>query len=637
MGRTITYTNEQQRFLDLAVDRRNAWVNACIGSGKTTAIQAACDMVPVDKILYLTYNRRLLLEARAKITNPKVDIHTFHSFAGYCLTICGRRGTGSVSDAPRMFCQYVDRIARYDTIVVDEYQDLKQDLGDMLWRIFALEYQCYSGHVPQLLMVGDMDQKIYDSTRFDARADMARLFDAAGGKEEVDFTQCFRLDPQHAGQLGKAWNKSIVGVNPNCRVWDCDSLDAVLAKLRVRDPSEILVLGANSNGSRSSIQNRLEQGDPDKFNKHTVYSSVTDREAATANLDTSKTAIFTTFDSAKGLERPVCVVCDYTRQYLQSRLRHDTPPHILKNMFLVAASRGKEEIIFYQPYYARSRSRRLSIADVGAISGQTNLDSSPAQISTAFDYRRDEDVLECYSLLEIKEVEPAGKIVPFERLDGMMDLGICAGIFAQACFFKNFDTDMLVEKNMFRLRAKGRSFGLPMYDKAWPLQRKILYLTAMETEQDRYFKAARSDYVTRDAARMIHDRLSTVFDGSESAEVSCGFGFNGLISNRGRPVLGNKEIAGRADAVKDDIPWELKFVAELQREHYLQAALYAVSMRRSMAMLWNLRDGARATVSVKDEKAFLRAVCRCVTKGILDPSEAVMRLGNGSREVVGLK
>ena len=631
----IQYTDEQRRFLELAADGKNVWVNACIGSGKTTAIQAACDLPRDGKVLYLTYNRRLLLEARARITNPAVDVHTFHSFAGTWLSLCGRRGDGGVSDAPRFFCKYVDRIVKYDAIVVDEYQDLKQDLGDMLWHIFALEYACHGGHVPQLLMVGDMDQKIYDSTRFDAKGSMSKLFDAAGGREEVDFTQCFRLNASYAGELGQAWNKSIVGVNPNCKVEECGSLDDVLARLQGRNPKDILVLGGNSNGSRSSIQNHLEEDFPDKFNKHTVYSSVTDREATTANLDTSQTAIFTTFDSAKGLERPVCVVCDYTSGYLQSRLRHDTPPEILKNMFLVAASRGKEEIVFYRPSW--SKSRLLSIADVGRVCGRTNLDSGPAQISTAFDYRRDEDVLDCYDLLAIEQVAAPSDPIPFERLDGMIELGICAGIFAQACFFKNFDVDGLVKGSLSRLTVRGRSFNLPIYDETWPLQRRILYLAALETEQERYFKAARSDYVTKDVAHLIKSRLATRFNGDESVEAPCGFGFNGLVGGLGKPVLGNKEISGRADVLKDDIPWELKFTAELQREHYLQAALYALSLRKDHAMLWNLRDGELAKVRITDEKAFLRAVCRCVTKGILEPHEAVMRPGGGRREAVALK
>ena len=36
-------TIEQKRFVDRALERRNILVDACIGSGKTTAIQTLCN------------------------------------------------------------------------------------------------------------------------------------------------------------------------------------------------------------------------------------------------------------------------------------------------------------------------------------------------------------------------------------------------------------------------------------------------------------------------------------------------------------------------------------------------------------------------------------------------------------------
>lgn len=51
---------EQQRFIDEALAGRSILVDACIGSGKTTAIQSLCRYVdPQKRVLYLTYNRPL--------------------------------------------------------------------------------------------------------------------------------------------------------------------------------------------------------------------------------------------------------------------------------------------------------------------------------------------------------------------------------------------------------------------------------------------------------------------------------------------------------------------------------------------------------------------------------------------------
>ena len=63
-------TIEQKRFVDRALERRNILVDACIGSGKTTAIQTLCNHFSTERILYLTYNKLLKLDAQRRIRNP---------------------------------------------------------------------------------------------------------------------------------------------------------------------------------------------------------------------------------------------------------------------------------------------------------------------------------------------------------------------------------------------------------------------------------------------------------------------------------------------------------------------------------------------------------------------------------------
>lgn len=66
----VNLSSEQQRFVDDALEGKNILVDACIGSGKTTAIQQLCNVYPSDKrILYLTYNRLLKNDAKTKIKN----------------------------------------------------------------------------------------------------------------------------------------------------------------------------------------------------------------------------------------------------------------------------------------------------------------------------------------------------------------------------------------------------------------------------------------------------------------------------------------------------------------------------------------------------------------------------------------
>ncbi|MBR7085482.1 MAG: hypothetical protein IKI37_09970, partial [Oscillospiraceae bacterium] len=52
-------TDEQKKVLHQVSLGNNVLVDACIGSGKTTAIQALCNVIQNKRILYLTYNKLL--------------------------------------------------------------------------------------------------------------------------------------------------------------------------------------------------------------------------------------------------------------------------------------------------------------------------------------------------------------------------------------------------------------------------------------------------------------------------------------------------------------------------------------------------------------------------------------------------
>lgn len=127
----IILTDEQELFITKALEGNNILVDACVGSGKTTAIQALCNRFPKDKkILYLTYNKLLKIDAKEKIKCKNATVTNYHGYAWLCLKRAGI--TAGVSDLLQVFLKEKPPVGKFDLIVLDEYQDIDQEISEML-------------------------------------------------------------------------------------------------------------------------------------------------------------------------------------------------------------------------------------------------------------------------------------------------------------------------------------------------------------------------------------------------------------------------------------------------------------------------------------------------------------------------
>ena len=154
----IKLSDEQQEFIRRVKAGENVLVDACIGSGKTTAIQALCRELPEKRILYLTYNRLLKEDARRKIPNRwNITVTNYHGFAYQALKSTGINV--GVSDLIQTFNSVQPTLpAHYDLLVLDEYQDIELETSLMLNYIKSVNPGM------QIAAVGDMMQKIYDKS-----------------------------------------------------------------------------------------------------------------------------------------------------------------------------------------------------------------------------------------------------------------------------------------------------------------------------------------------------------------------------------------------------------------------------------------------------------------------------------------
>ncbi len=588
----IKLSEEQQRFVDVAKSGKNVLVDACIGSGKTTAIQMLCDLLPTKKrILYLTYNRLLKIDAQAKIRRRNVTVTNYH---GYAYKLLKAHGINSgIHDLIQTFLHANISIPVVDVLVIDEYQDIEQEFAEMLWKIKEVNPSM------QIVAVGDMEQKIYDKTTLNV-PEFINAF--LGTYERLTFTRCFRLSPDHAAMLGRVWKKEIVGVNSDCTV-EKMSVEQVVGFLSEQAPRDILCLGSRK-GKLAGTLNLLEEKYPEKFNKTTVYASISDDDGNQAVISNQNCAIFTTFDSSKGLERKICVIFDFTESYWTVRIGKPLQSYeILRNIFCVAASRGKERIIF--------------VTNGEALLSEKTLLTQPenkeklerVHISEMFDYKYIESVEACYRILDVQPLKLEDREpINIRTRDALIDLSPCIGIYQEAVYFKDYKID--VELELFFDIHHNEKYKYNKKDFK-SLEHKILLLTAFETRQQRYITQVKTPIVKRAEKKALIKRLKKRFSPKENVQVG------------GHIAFGTEEgdlaftAVGLADVVKGDTVYELKFVSELSHVHVLQCACYMIALNLPHGILWNTQNNQMVTISIPDREKFLDAVANAVTKGEL--------------------
>lgn len=594
---SIKLSREQQLFIDKAKWGDNILVDACIGSGKTTAIQHLCDELPSHlRILYLTYNKLLKLDAKSKIRNKNATVTNYHGFAYNQLNKVGK--LVGISDLVQTFNKVKPKLPHYDVLIIDEYQDIEQELADMLLFIKS------SNPKIQIIAVGDMQQKIYDKTTLNVPEFIENFL---GKHLKLEFTQCFRLSNELAAKLGRIWQKSISGVNNNCVVEELD-LNSALNIIESYDTQDILCLGART-GKLAETLNMLEASHPEKFNKNTVYASIKDDDGNTGAINPNEnSAIFTTFDASKGLERKLCVVFDFTESYWEVRI--DKPQQsyeILRNIFCVAASRGKERIIFVKNEESLLSEQTLSTPR------EINLEFVDVDISSMFDFKYKEDIEKCYSLLAISQIHKPTQLseISIRNADGLIDLSPCIGIYQEAVYFKNYEINEEIELYFDLHKDQQYLYSADIFN--MNLDDKILFITSLHTKQNRYRIQVDTPFVTEEGKHRIIDRLGEKFNRGESVQARCQIDF---CKGKNARVLFS--AIGFADVIKDETVYELKFVAELSHEHFLQCASYMIALGLSKGVLWNTRNNECYAISIPNPQAFMDAVVKTVTKGYLE-------------------
>lgn len=583
----INPTEEQKTFIDYAKKGHNVLVDACIGSGKTTAINKLCMSLPFTKsVLYLTYNRLLKLDAQSEIKKPNVTVQNYHGFAWRILNDAGVNV--GVSDMIQTFIHKDYVIPKYDILMIDEYQDIDLEISEMLQKIKD------NNPNMQIIAVGDMAQKIYDKTSLDVKIFIDDFLD---DYKKVEFTKCFRLSEEHASMLGRVWDKRIIGVNPNCRIRTMYK-DEIVHYLGLQDPKDVLCLGARR-GDMSETLNSLERQYPTQYNKYTVYASISNRDRGYVT-PSSNTAIFTTFDSSKGLERKICVVFDFTDSYWQTRLEKPMQKYeILRNIFCVAASRGKEEIIF-----VRGKNNLLTEEDLYPPEKITTKTDKNMLITGLFDFKYKEDVEDCYHVLDIKELKTNNQEIIIPDKDGLIDLTPCINKFMLCHYFDDYDilSDIRLACDQYKIT--------PPMD--WlihqNLNKLVLYYTRVVTNQERYMNQVSPKFISEKSIESIENRIKTKLKSDSLVQELS------TIQFRWKDDL-LLTAYGTCDVMVGDTIYQLYYKGNITHEDMLESACYLYgNPKAKKCIAWNLKDNKMYDINIKNDVEFKNLVLKTATK-----------------------
>lgn len=578
-------SDEQKQFVQYAMQGHNILVDACIGSGKTMAIQTLCSFARQKRILYLTYNKLLKLDAQDRIRNGLVRVTNYH---GFCWKELRDAGVScGISELIQTYNRVRPACSKYDVLILDEYQDIEEEIAEVLEHIKA------SCPGIQIIAVGDMSQKIYDKTRLDVQAFITSFL---GNYIPMEFTVCFRLGEDHAEMLGRVWGKTIHGVNEDFEIQELYEFQIRKIVSRLK-PEQLLVLGSKM-GKAQELQNYLENEHRDVYNKHTLWSKIQIGSETTS--PTPDCAIFTTYDGCKGMEREVCVLYDWAESYWEARLeKPDTKYEIIRNVFCVAASRAKRLLIIAKTDCPLTEDHLASPDDY-------KIPFQDMTITEMFDYKYVEDVEQAFQALKITKMEPEGITIDIPVNDALIDLTPCIEPYIKALYFERYDIDEELE---YYLSQYDRSHMRRSYEK-FDLGRKLLYLAAVETKQQRYMNQVKELPVTEENKQKIRSRLAERFTTRE--QVSQG---GGIRFYEGQRLAFT--VSGMTDLVKNGVVYRLGYTRTVSHVDLLKVAMQMIATTSRKACYWNIRTGELYEIEVPDVRKLLDRVARAVTKGRL--------------------
>ncbi len=328
----------------------NLIVDSVAGSGKTTTILHMARRYPEKKILVITYNAKLKMETRYRVSALNLQnmiVHTYHSFGYAYIGPQCKTDQGIIEFINNETCI---NIPLADIIIIDECQDMTP---------LYCKFMAYIiGRLPgaRLCMIGDERQSIYDYAGADSR--FLTLADKIWGGAQwkrLQLTTSYRLTRQMAAFINSIANTKIVTMKTGTLpMYNIDNYrmdkaleDTLMLLSNGHAPGDIFIIAPSIRSSNAAnpikqFANRLSrEGVP-------IYIPLSDESGLDEEVLRGK-IVFSSFHQTKGLERRAVLVLGFDSSYFKYYNKH-APTDTCTNALYVALTRATEYLSLYHLY-----------------------------------------------------------------------------------------------------------------------------------------------------------------------------------------------------------------------------------------------------------------------------------------------
>jgi hypothetical protein len=353
---------EQEAVATAVQNSINVKVSGVAGCGKTTTILGVCVASPTKNVLVLTYNARLKIETRQKVSALELtntEVHSYHAMCVRYYSSKGAKDDGIIDVINRNTLP--KKKFKYDIIILDECQDMTKCYYQFVKKIIIdnnINKQGTDTDKQQpitLCLFGDEKQNIFEFKGADERflTHAERIFLGTSHWKELQVHTSYRVTNQIAGFI----NKYLIGYNKIKAVKEGSKVRYMYVnpfKHMTKIYQEVMYHLANGykyqdifilapsikkNGAVSPIvklENMLVK------QNHPCFAPISDEAKIDEEVIQGK-IVFSTFHQVKGLERPIVIVFGFDSSYFKYFAR-DAATDKCPNIIYVATTRALENL-----------------------------------------------------------------------------------------------------------------------------------------------------------------------------------------------------------------------------------------------------------------------------------------------------